>query len=133
VGEGETTFIGVNVIMEARCHCKNISIRIDHRPSQLTSCNCSFCYRIGALWGYFEPHEVDVYVEDKTAAGAYCHGDMYIRFHHCSSCGCTTHYTMTDKSQKQKVAVNFRMVEPALCDDIEVKLFDGANRSGFVR
>ncbi len=40
------------------CHCGNIKLFPEAPPGSLTSCNCSICRRLGALWAYFNLGEV---------------------------------------------------------------------------
>lgn len=117
--------------MKASCHCNNVTIEMAQMPASLTRCNCSFCHRVGALWGYFEPAQVEIKI-GAIGTVAYCHGDMYIRFHHCPSCGCTTHYSTTEKSNKDKIAINFNMADAKEVKDIPVRLFDGAESFNYV-
>ena len=37
-------------MIEASCHCGAVRLEIAQRPERLTSCNCSICRRLGALW-----------------------------------------------------------------------------------
>ncbi len=118
-------------MIEASCHCGNVRISIQQAPRALISCNCSICQRLGALWGYFDPMEVNVKTEH-SQTHAYQWGDKNIDFQHCSHCGCTTHYLPTKASGREKMAVNFRMVDNSLYDEIDVKLFDGAKTWQFI-
>jgi hypothetical protein len=38
-----------------------------------------------------------------------------------------THYTSTDKSPTQKVAINFKMVTPEEINNIQIRYFDGVD------
>jgi hypothetical protein len=111
---------------QVQCHCGNITLSFIHYPESLTSCNCSICHRYAALWGYYQPSEVSV--SSKTAPiKSYQWGDGYIDFHHCSLCGCITHYTSTPLSPIQKIAINFRMDDPQQLMNIPERRFDGAH------
>jgi len=35
------------------CHCGAVQLEIPSAPDHLTNCNCSICWRYGALWAYF--------------------------------------------------------------------------------
>ncbi|ASI91025.1 GFA family protein [Vibrio mediterranei] len=110
----------------AQCHCGNITLSFANWPANLTSCNCSVCRRYGTLWGYYEPDSVTVSVLRQPTT-AYQWGDGFIDFHHCPECGCVTHFTSTDKSPTQKVAINFKMVAPEEISTIHIRYFDGAD------
>ncbi len=118
-------------MIEASCHCGNVSLTIKDKPKALISCNCSICQRLGALWGYFPPEEITVTIKDSPTR-TYQWGDKNINFQHCPNCGSTTHYIPTKESGREKMAVNFRMVDKAVSDDIHVKYFDGAITWKFV-
>jgi len=118
-------------MIEASCHCGNVSLSIKQKPKALISCNCSICHRLGALWGYFPPEEITVTIKDSPTR-AYQWGDKNINFQHCPNCGCTTHYIPTKESGREKMAVNFSMVDKAVSDDIAVKHFDGAKTWQFI-
>ena len=134
----------------AQCHCKNIEIKIQHLPESLTQCNCSACYRYGALWGYYTAAETTLFINGKPCAlmsgdnhpdlTSYSWGDKFILFHSCRKCGCMTHYSSSKKHQAQaghneyssKVAINFRMVSGLATDEITIRRFDGADTWKFI-
>lgn len=118
-------------MIQASCHCGNVSISIKQPPKNLISCNCSICQRLGALWGYFLPEDITINTKQNPSK-AYQWGDKNIDFQHCSNCGCTTHYIPTQDSGRENIAVNFRMVDKAICEVINVKYFDGAKTWKFV-
>jgi len=109
----------------ASCHCGNISLQTEQLPATVTACNCSICSRLGALWAYFQPSDVSVSHKFKTPA-SYMWGDKDIAFHHCPLCGCSTHYTTTEKCDSQRLAINARMFSGELLEDISIRNFDGA-------
>ncbi|WP_247671047.1 aldehyde-activating protein [Pseudoalteromonas sp. MMG005] len=115
----------------ASCHCGNINVTFDASIDSLTSCNCSICHRLGALWGYTHPNNVSVSFH-RSAPISYCHGDQCIEFHHCALCGCTTHYTPTHMGNTQRMAMNFKMIKPELLKQIRIRHFDGANTWQFI-
>lgn len=112
--------------MQASCHCGNVTLTMSHCVEQVTSCNCSICHRFGTLWGSYKNAEVTVNAEPDSL-GNYAHGDEYLTFHHCKKCGCVTHYTANEKAEMDRIAVNFRMVDPAILPTLETRYFDGAD------
>ncbi|WP_025820008.1 GFA family protein [Shewanella marina] len=112
--------------MLAQCHCGNVTISMAAKIEQVTHCNCSICYRLGAIWAYFLPEQVQVNCS-VTSTKTYRHGDQYIDFHHCPVCGCCTHYTMTERIDMSRVAVNLRMTDADNINQIDVRYFDGAS------
>ena len=117
-------------MIQASCHCGNVTIEMAREPENLTSCNCSICNRLGALWSYYKLSEVKV--ECKEPTKTYCQGDKYLNVHHCPNCGCTTHYTPTEKNDQDRMAVNYRMVDFKLMEKIPVRRFDGADTWAFI-
>ena len=118
-------------MVEATCHCGNVNIQTRELPEFVISCNCSICFRSGALWGYYTAEEVDVRCETEPTA-AYIWGDEMIAFHHCQVCGCLTHYTSTEKAERTRTVINFRMVDRKIAESIRVRMFDGAGTWTFV-
>jgi len=112
-------------MFEAQCHCGNVKLATKDIPSSLTSCNCSICYRLGALWAYCLAEDVDISIGD-IPTSCYSWGEKTIDFHHCTGCGCTTHYTLTRKNGERRVAINARMALNHATDNITVRNFDGA-------
>lgn len=117
--------------MKANCHCRNITIKLNRQIDLVTSCNCSICHRYGAIWAYFHPCEVMVKANN-LATRTYRHGDKLIDFHHCPSCGCTTHYTPTNLGNLDRMAVNLRMFDKAILDEVKIRKFDGADTWTFI-
>lgn len=78
-------------IIETSCHRGAVRVTTSRPPETLTSCNCSLCRRIGALWGYYTRDEVNV---DAPAAAtiAYVQGDRTLEMHHCAAYGYVTHW-----------------------------------------
>lgn len=124
--------------MKLSCHCGKVTLVVTHVPETLTSCNCSVCHRFGSLWGYYTPEQVQVNAitddasDSELATKAYKWGEEYIEFHHCSHCGCLTHYLTTDKVPEAKYGVNFRMAPSNQIKDIKMRHFDGADTWKFV-
>lgn len=110
--------------LTATCHCGRISVEMPSHPTKVNECQCTICYRYGALWSYFPQDDVNIYVNIPTPAspseginkpqestdssqGADNHsglrsyvrsdGDGPIGFFFCEHCGCMTHWAMTEK------------------------------------
>jgi hypothetical protein len=117
-------------VLTGQCHCGNISFSVPEKPDTLTECNCSMCHRYGSRWAYYKPADVTVTVKT-TPTETYQWGDKMIDFHHCSNCGCLTHYTSTDPSS-DRLAINTRMCSLEDTKDIPIRLFDGADTWKFL-
>jgi hypothetical protein len=57
---------------------------------------------------------------------SYQHGDCALDLWHCSTCGCTTHWTATDPACR-RMGLNLRMFEPSLWRDLPRRMIDGAS------
>jgi hypothetical protein len=91
-------------------------------PERVTSCNCSICRRLGALWSYYRPDQVRTPAPGVTTP--YVWGDKTLAFRHCPKCGCTTHWTSLDASA-DRMAVNARIMAIDL-SAIPIRYLDGA-------
>jgi hypothetical protein len=113
-------------MIEASCHCGAFRAQIATRPRQLTACNCSICHRLGALWAYFHAREITI----TAGAGstiAYVWGAHRLEIHHCSICGCTTHWKGISNEYAERMAINARLLEPSEIADLQIRHFDGAS------
>ena len=106
------------------CHCRAVRIELPRAPEWVASCNCSLCRRTGALMAYYRPEEVRV--EGETAT--YETGDRFIRLHHCTACGCHTHWSANPEAlagelpEEVRAALAERLgVNARLLDGFEVR------------
>ena len=116
----------------ATCHCGATRLEVDRLPETVTACTCTYCSKVGGLWGYYAPGEVHVLSE--TAPGIY--SARGINEHHfCATCGCTTYgvspdYTEADIGSEaipegRKWAINARLLDGVDRDAIPVVRIDG--------
>lgn len=117
--------------LTASCHCGAVTMEALVEPPSITECNCSICRRYGAKWAYFTNRTVRLNTAPDSVT-AYSWGDHDIEFFHCSTCGCMTHYESTDKSGEWRVAINTRMMDPAVINRLPVRYFDGASSWTFL-
>ncbi|HEY8575007.1 MAG TPA: GFA family protein [Devosia sp.] len=126
----------------AKCHCGATQIELPHKPERAADCNCTFCSRTGAVWGYFKPGELHI------AAGE--HDKFYSasgfgnEHHFCSHCGMQTYGVSPDWSSVynddgtpkgepgamptgQIFAVNLRLIDDFDWSSIQVEHMDGRN------
>lgn len=104
------------------CHCGRIRLLLRDDPIEAAECNCSVCRRTAGLWHYCTPGAVAVEGE----AVSYQQGDRALDLWHCPICGCTTHWTPTDRAYL-RMGVNLRMFDPALWGDLPRNPVDGAS------
>lgn len=115
----------------ATCHCGATRIRVERLPETATLCNCTFCAKRGALWGYYDPAEVRVEVAGADAVYA-PHRNKH---HFCPTCGCGT-YTLTpnwrahlyegaEMRDDAQMSVNLRLLDDVDVDALPVERIDG--------
>jgi hypothetical protein len=109
-------------MLEASCHCAGVRISIELAPTEVTSCNCSICRRLGTLWAYYSPAQVRV----TGTTATYRWGDRSLDFHHCPTCGCATHWTPVDPA-RARMGVNARLLDPAILTAARTRHLDGAD------
>ena len=127
----------------AKCHCGATQIELPHVPERAGECNCTFCSRTGAVWGYFKPGELKISTDanDKfySASG---NGNEH---HFCSHCGMQTFGLSPDWSSlynsdgtpksgdsnafptTQIYAVNLRLIDDFDWSSVEIEKMDGRN------
>jgi hypothetical protein len=109
----------------ASCHCGAVRLRIEEAPMSVTDCNCSICRRLGVLWAYYRPDQVEI-VASGGATTAYVWGDRMLAFHHCKVCGCATHWKSLDETT-DRMGINARLFDPAVLEGVRVRRLDGAD------
>jgi hypothetical protein len=112
-------------MISASCHCGVVRMEIAEPPETVTSCNCSICHRLGTLWAYYRVDQVR-FLSPPEATATYIWGDREIAFHHCRSCGCTTHWAGIDPSS-QRIGVNSRLMPRETIAAVPVRKLDGAD------
>ncbi|SEQ05979.1 Uncharacterized conserved protein [Devosia sp. YR412] len=128
--------------LTATCHCGDTSITLPHAPESAGECNCTFCSRTGAVWGYFKPGELTITAKDHdrfySATGMNQH-------HFCAQCGMQTWGVSPDWASMynsdgtpkngdptamptgQIFAVNLRLIDDFDWESVEVEKMDGRN------
>jgi hypothetical protein len=110
--------------LSGSCLCGAVRLETARLPRQLTDCNCSRCRRYGALWMYCSTTTARV-VCARGATRGYARPNGWLRFHHCTRCGCLTHYTAA-RGDSRRLALNARMLDPAQLAGVRVRRLDGA-------
>ncbi len=116
--------------LSGSCHCGALTIEIPAPPTEITSCNCSICRRLGTLWAYYPAEQVTVSGHPEST-DSYVHGDRTLRLVRCKTCGCVSHWEPLDAkpgtSNDVRVGVNIRNFDPRLIDNTRMRLLDGAD------
>ena len=113
----------------ASCHCGGYRLEIPQLPEETTSCNCSWCSRVGGLWGYYPPEDVTMVAHETDRI--YDPNDMN-RHLFCSVCSCLMYndtpvydFETHQDTGKRQFSVNLRMVEDADVASLPVCELDG--------
>jgi hypothetical protein len=109
--------------IEGACHCGSVKLDVARAPTQVTSCNCSICRRLGTLWAYYAPSEVHIV----GATATYRWGDKTIDFHRCATCGCATHWSPLPGRSGDRMGINARLLAPEVLAAARVRRLDGAS------
>jgi len=118
------------IMIEAACHCGAVRMEIDEAPEAVTDCNCSICRKLGVLWAYYSPSQVQI-IPASGATSIYMWGDRALEFHRCLVCGCTTHWAAVDPS-RDRMGVNARLMQPETLAVARVRKLDGANTGKYL-
>lgn len=112
------------------CHCGAVAFELAATPEHLTRCNCSLCRRTGGLWAHVAVTDVTLrYAPD--AVIRYVQGDKTLANVICKTCGCVTHWEPL-APYKDRMALNFNMVDPSVTAGFRVRDFDGADTWAFL-
>ena len=119
-------------MIKSSCHCGALRLEIEGDvPTTLTSCNCSFCRRSGALMAYYRPAQVKVLAAPDTT-DEYIWGDKCLAQVRCRGCGGLSHWRSLDPNETERMGVNARLFEDVELDKIRIRRFDGADTWKFL-
>jgi hypothetical protein len=111
-------------VIAGSCHCGAVTLELASAPAEVTSCNCSICHRLGTLWAYYATADVRI----RGATATYRRGDKTIDFHHCATCGCTTHWSpLPHRDEPDRMGINARLLAPTILAAARVRRLDGAS------
>lgn len=111
-------------------------------PKAIRACNCTFCDRTGAVWGYYDLDDLKVVSAPHDAVYS-----PNVMNHHqfCSKCGSNTHGSSPDWAsmytedgtpkdgmtagvpEGRVAAINTRMLLDFNLDALEIETLDGRN------
>ena len=116
--------------LKGSCHCKATQFEVSEPPATVTSCNCSFCSKRGALHAYYTPDQFKL-TTARDRVTTYQWRSYNVQHHHCAICGCPTFAESPDFStgvadpSHPKISVNARLFDDFDLDRIEVVHIDG--------
>jgi hypothetical protein len=109
--------------MNGSCHCGAVTIRVPGPPAYLNACNCTLCWKLGAMWGYYPIGEVAF----SGAVRSYLRSDIpdaRMTTEHCDRCGATTNWRLIGENAPPRLGVNMRLFEPAELAGVELRFGD---------
>lgn len=112
-------------MIKGACHCGAVEFTYDAEPEWLTSCNCSICSKLGAIWAHSEIENITLSYDPEDVT-EYVWGNQSLAFVTCRLCGCTTHWESLDPENSNWMAVNMRMAPVEVMEGIQIRNFDGA-------
>jgi len=114
-------------MIKGSCPCGSVTVTAARRPDYLNSCNCSLCFRLGTLTGYFNPSEVTISGTTKS----FVRTDIdppCIALPFCPDCGATVGWTgLGPQEDPPRMGLNMRLFGPDALIGIPVRFTDGAN------
>lgn len=130
-------------MLTASCHCGGTRIRLPRLPERRLACNCTYCTKAGAVWGYFGPDEM-TFVNNE-------HDQMYSQsglnqHHFCGKCGMQTWgeapdwseiynsdgtpkagHTASDMPSRRMYAINLQLLDDYDLSGLTAEKIDGRN------
>ena len=96
--------------MSGTCPCGGVTVTVPSKPDYLNSCDCTLCFRLGALWGYFDPGEVTVAGE--TRAFTRSDIEVWLQTNFCPTCSAVVSWTAVRDLGTPRMGVNMRLFDP---------------------
>lgn len=117
--------------VKGSCHCGKTRFRMAEAPTSVTSCNCSYCSKSGALWAYCDPEGLALLTPEEDRA-EYRWGSKTVRHFFCDVCGCTTYGISpswrednTPDFSQMRLGVNARLLDGFDPETITIEKIDG--------
>ncbi|KAK1835714.1 hypothetical protein QBC39DRAFT_378423 [Podospora conica] len=108
------------------CHCGRVRVAIAAKPAFVNECQCTVCYKLGAMWGYLERRQVDVTAADGATVQSYVRtdagGDGDCAFNRCSHCGSLVSWRRVPGNpgdETERMGVNLRLLGPGGLEGLE--------------
>jgi hypothetical protein len=112
--------------MKGTCPCGGVSVELPRKPEYLNSCDCTLCFRLGALWGYFDPAEV--IVTGETRAFTRSDIEVWLQTNFCPTCSAVVSWTAVRELDRPRMGVNMRLFDPDELVGLPVRFPNGRDR-----
>ena len=101
--------------------CGGVTVTVPRRPEYMNSCDCSACFRLGSLTGYFAPDEVTI--EGETAQFVRLDIRPYIAFVFCPTCSASVGWTSLEPLDR--MGVSMRLFDPEELVGVPIRFPNG--------
>ena len=109
--------------MKGECPCGGVTVTVTHRPEYLNSCDCTLCFRLGGLWGYYDPAEVTVAGE--TNGFRRSDVEVWLQTNFCPTCSAVVSWTAVQELEGPRMGVNMRLFDPDALLGLPVRFANG--------
>ncbi|KAI9306749.1 Mss4-like protein [Cunninghamella echinulata] len=107
------------------CHCGKIKYAIE-APENITliSCNCTICYKLGAINIHLDRKDFDLTSNNYDDLTEYRFHTKLSTYYFCKFCGiCPFHTSRRDPNNR--VVVNFRTIDNQSVDNFNIEKYNG--------
>jgi len=109
--------------MRGTCPCGGVSVTLPRKPEYLNSCDCTLCFKLGTLWGYFDPAEVSV--EGETKPFTRSDIEVWLQTNFCPTCSAVVSWTAVRDLGTPRMGVNMRLFDPDALVGLPVRFPNG--------
>ena len=119
-----TTEAGAEVKHSGACHCGAVQFEVRGPIKRATTCTCSICSRLGAVWHATDEAGLRI-VEGEEELSLYQFGTKTAKHYFCRHCG--IHPFSRPRINPKLWVVNLRCVPGVKLEEVPASVFDGAN------
>jgi hypothetical protein len=107
--------------LKSSCLCGAVTVTVPRQPEYMNSCDCTACFKLGSLTGYFSPGEVTVEGETKS----FVRSDIqpWIAFVFCPTCSVSIGWTSLEPLDR--MGVSMRLFDPDELVGVPVRFPNG--------
>lgn len=106
------------------CHCGAVQFEVRGPITRATTCTCSICSRLGAIWHATDDAGLTI-VKGEDELSVYQFGTKTAKHYFCRHCG--IHPFSRPRIDPRIWVVNLRCVPGVKPDGLKASVFDGAN------
>jgi hypothetical protein len=107
--------------VKGQCLCGGVTVTVPGKPEYVNSCNCTACFKLGSLTGYFPPDEVTIEGERQS----FVRSDIepWIAFVFCPTCSANLGWTSL--KPLDRMGVSMRLFDPAELVGVPIRFPNG--------